>query len=257
MYVKLSQVTDLYQTSGRYVVLHNGARRVQTITANVSGRDVKSFVSDAQAAIASNVAMPAGSYVEFTGAAAAQAQSTHDLVAHSLLADTALVLLLSTVMGSRRNLLLVLVNLPFALVGGILAAFAAGGWLSIGSMVGFVTLFGITLRNSIMMMSHYENLVTREGMTWGPEVAIWGASERLSPILMAALVTALGLLPLAIGSGDPGREIEGPMAQVILGGLVTSTALNLLVLPGLALRYARFGRHEPVESDHTKLIAIA
>ncbi len=107
VYVKLSQVTDLYQTSGRYVVLHNGARRVQTITANVSGRDVKSFVSDAQAAIASNVAMPAGSYVEFTGAAAAQAQSTHDLVAHSLLADTALVLLLSTVMGSRRNLLLV------------------------------------------------------------------------------------------------------------------------------------------------------
>jgi CzcA family heavy metal efflux pump len=252
VYVRLRQVADIFQTSGRYVVLHNGARRVQTITANVSGRDVNSFVSEARTSIASSVALPAGSYVEFTGAAAAQAQSTHDLIAHSLLAGFALVLLLSLVMGSTRNLLLVLVNLPFALVGGILAVFATGGWLSIGSMVGFVTLFGITLRNSIMMMSHYEQLVTREGMTWGPEAAIRGASERLSPILMTALVTALGLLPLAIGSGDPGREIEGPMALVILGGLVTSTALNLLVLPGLALRYARFGeRDDPEETERT------
>ena len=256
VYVHLRQVADIYQTSGRYIVLHNGARRVQTITANVSGRDVNSFVSEAQTAIASSVAMPAGSYVEFTGAAAAQAQSTRDLVAHSLLAGIALVLLLSLVMGSTRNLLLVLVNVPFALVGGILAVFAAGGWLSIGSMVGFVTLFGITLRNSIMMMSHYEHLVTDEGLAWGPETAIRGASERLSPILMTALVTALGLLPLAIGSGDPGREIEGPMALVILGGLVTSTALNLLVLPGLALRYARFGKAtDPGESEQTKPVA--
>ena len=164
---------------------------------------------------ASSVALPAGSYVEFTGAAAAQAQSTHDLDAHSLLAGIALILLLSLVMGSIRNLLLVLVNLPFALVGGILAVFATGGWLSTGSMVGFVTLFGITLCNSIMMMSHYKQLVTGEGLTWGLVAAIRGASERLSPILMTALVTALGLLPLAIGSGDPGREIEGSMALVI------------------------------------------
>ena len=244
VYVNLRQVADIYETSGRYIVLHSGARRVQTITANVTGRDVNSFVSEAKGAVASGVALPEGSYVEFTGAAAAQAQSTHDLVAHSLLAGIGLILLLSLVMGSTRNLLLVLVNLPFALVGGILAVFATGGWLSIGSMVGFVTLFGITLRNSIMLMSHYENLVTSEGLEWGPEAAIRGASERLSPILMTALVTALGLLPLAMGSGDPGREIEGPMALVILGGLVTSTALNLLVLPGLALRYARFGKRD-------------
>ena len=243
-FVPLRQVADIFETSGRYIVLHNGARRVQTITANVSGRDVNSFVAEAQRSIASSVNLPAGGYVEFTGAAAAQAQSTHDLIAHSLLAGVALILLLSLVMGSTRNLMLVLVNLPFALVGGILAVFAGGGWLSIGSMVGFVTLFGITLRNSIMMLSHYEQLVMQEGLAWGPEVAIRGASERLAPILMTALVTALGLLPLAIGSGDPGREIEGPMALVILGGLVTSTALNLLILPGLALRYARFGTRD-------------
>jgi CzcA family heavy metal efflux pump len=248
MYIQLRQLADIYETSGRYIVLHNGARRVQAITCNVAGRDINSFVAEAKAQIGSSVKLPVGSYVEFTGAAEAQARSTHDLIVHSLLAGIALILLLSLVMGSTRNLLLVLVNLPFALVGGILAVFAGGGWLSIGSMVGFVTLFGITLRNSIMMLSHYEHLVTVEGMTWGYEAAIRGASERLSPILMTALVTALGLLPLALGSGDPGREIEGPMALVILGGLVTSTALNLLVLPGLALRYAHFRNRDSVTS---------
>jgi len=143
-----------------------------------------------------------------------------------------------------RNLLLVLVNMPFALIGGVLAVFAAGGSLSLGSLVGFVTLFGITTRNSIMMISHFEHLVQQEGLTWGLEAAIRGASERLLPILMTALVTALGLLPLAIGAGEAGREIEGPMAIVILGGLLTSTVLNLLVLPTLALRYGKFTARE-------------
>src|SRR5207249_8177862 len=151
-----------------------------------------------------------------------------------------IVLLLSIVFGNPRNLLLVLVNLPFALIGGVLAVFATGGSLSLGSLVGFVTLFGITTRNSIMMISHFEHLVKEEGMTWGLQTAIRGASERLLPILMTALVTALGLLPLAIGAGEAGREIEGPMAMVILGGLLTSTVLNLLVLPTLALRYGKF-----------------
>ena len=113
-------------------------------------------------------------------------------------------------------------------------------WALIGGLVGFVTLFGITTRNSIMMISHFEHLVQQEGMTWGLETAIRGASERLLPILMTALVTGLGLLPLALGAGEAGREIEGPMAIVILGGLLTSTALNLLVLPTLALRYGVF-----------------
>src|SRR5207342_395341 len=112
--------------------------------------------------------------------------------------------------------------------------------VTIGSLVGFVTLFGITTRNSIMMVSHFEHLVNEEGVAWGPEAALRGASERLMPILMTATVTALGLLPLAIGSGEAGREIEGPMAIVILGGLITSTILNLLVLPTLALRYGSF-----------------
>lgn len=121
-----------------------------------------------------------------------------------------------------------------------MAVLFSSGVLSVGSLVGFVTLFGISLRNSIMMLSHYEHLVVTEGVTWGTEAMLRGAQERLAPILMTALVTALGLLPLALGSSAPGREIEGPMAIVILGGLFTSTALNLLVLPGLALRYGKF-----------------
>ncbi len=238
-YVLLRQLADIYETSGRYIILHEGARRVQTVTCNVQGRDPTSFVTEAKSRI-SKLSFPPGTYVEFAGTAAAQAESRHDLLVYSLLAGLGIVLLLSVVMGNYRNLLLVLANLPFALVGGVLAVVITGGTLSLGSLIGFVTLFGITLRNSIMMISHYEHLVGTEKMDWGLETALRGASERLAPILMTALVTGLGLLPLAIGSGDPGREIEGPMAIVIVGGLVTSTALNLLVLPALALRFGRF-----------------
>ncbi len=241
-YIFLRQIADIYEAPGRYTVTHDGGRRVQAVTCNMSGRDFNSFISDAGKQISGKILFPPGTYVEFTGAAQAQAQSRRNLLVHSLLAALGIVILLSVVVGHYRNLLLVILNLPFALVGGILIVIASGGRLSIGSMVGFVTLFGITLRNSIMLISHFEHLVRYENMPWGLDTALTGASERLVPILMTASVTAFGLLPLAIGSGAPGREIEGPMALVILGGLVTSTALNLLMLPTLALRYGRFER---------------
>lgn len=243
-YVHLQQLADVYETAGRYIILHEGARRVQTVTCNVIGRDVSSFVAEARRRVPAAVALPPGTYVEFGGTAEAQAQSQRDLLVHAGLAGIGIIVLLTIVMGNARNLLLVLVNIPFALVGGVLAVFASDGWLSIGSLVGFVTLFGITVRNSIMMISRYEYLTTVEGEPWGLQTAFRGASERLVPILMTALVTGLGLLPLAIGSGEPGREIEGPMAIVILGGLTTSTLLNLLILPTLASRYGRFGKEE-------------
>lgn len=240
-YVRLRQLADIQKTLGRYAILHEGARRVQTITSNVTGTDVSSFVKEAKKQIQSKVHFTPGTYLDFTGTAEAQAQSSKDLLIHSLIAGVGIFLLLSIVMGGMRNLGLVLLNIPFALLGGILAAYASGGILSIGALVGFVTLFGITIRNSIMMISHFEHLVSQEGAQWGQETVIRGASERLVPILMTALVTALGLLPLALGSGAPGREIEGPMAIVILGGLASSTLLNLLVLPTLALRFGSFG----------------
>ncbi len=244
IYLTLGQVANVYESSGRFSILHDGARRVQTITANVSGRDVPSFVADARRQLQQKMALPAGSYVEFGGTAEAEAQSRRSLILHSALAGLGILLLLSIVLMNARNQLLVLVNLPFALVGGVLIVLVTGSTLSLGGLIGFVTLFGITLRNSIMMISHYEHLITEEGMTWGPQTALRGAIERLIPILMTATVTGLGLLPLALGSGNSGREIEGPMAIVILGGLITSTALNLLVLPTLALRYGKFEKVE-------------
>ncbi|MHB1862336.1 MAG: efflux RND transporter permease subunit [Gemmatimonadaceae bacterium] len=239
-YVRLDQLADIAESSGRYEVQHVGARRVQTITANVAGGNVTGFVAEAQRRIAQQVRLPAGVYLQWSGQAEAQAQSRRDLLLDSLVAALGIVLLLSVVTRNRRNLLLVLVNAPFALVGGVFAVFASGGLLTLGSLVGFVTLFGITLRNSIMMISHFEHLVAVEGQPWGFETAIHGAADRMAPILMTSLVTALGLLPLAIGMNAPGREIEGPMALVILGGLATSMALNLLVLPTLALRFGDF-----------------
>jgi CzcA family heavy metal efflux pump len=240
--VRLGALADVYLTTGRYSVVHEGARRRQAVTCNVSGRDLASFVAEAKTRMRGAVRLPPGVYAEWTGVAEARARTQRELLLHSVLAAVAIVVLLSLVFKSARNLLLVMANLPFALVGGVLAVFLTGSWLSVGSLVGFVTLFGITMRNSIMMVSHFEHLVEEERMTWGSAAALRGAAERLVPVVATALVTGLGLLPIALGSGEPGREIEGPMAIVILGGLVTSTLLNVLVLPTLALRYGRFER---------------
>jgi Cu/Ag efflux pump CusA len=244
----LKELAEIFPATGRFSILHEGGRRRQTVTCSTSGRDVSSFVEEAKKQVAAKVNFPAGTYPLFSGAAEAEEKAQHELLVHSAIAAVGILLLLTVVFHNWRNLMLVLANIPFALVGGVLALWLTNLFdpsesaLTIGSLVGFVTLFGITTRNSIMMISHYEHLVTQEEMTWGVEAAMRGASERLMPILMTATVTALGLLPLAIGSGEAGREIEGPMAIVILGGLLTSTALNLLVLPTLALRYGRFNR---------------
>lgn len=246
--VPLAELADIYGTQGRAMLLHDGARRRQAVTCNVEGRDVASFVADAQAAVAHHVSFAAGTYPVFGGEAEARAEAQQELLLHSGLASIGIILLLTIVMRNLPNVLLVLMNLPFALVGGVVAVYLTGGSISIGGLVGFVTLFGITTRNSIMLMSHYEHLVASEGQTWGTATAIRGASERLVPILMTALVTGLGLLPIAVGANAAGREIEGPMAVVILGGLTTSTLLNLLVLPTLALRWGKFVAPAAVES---------
>jgi CzcA family heavy metal efflux pump len=238
--VELGAVADVARTTGRFLIAHVGARRVQTVTGNVRGGDVEAVTAALESRLAPASALPAGVYAEVGGTGTAQRAARRELLRDSLLAGAGIVMLLWVAFGERSRLLLVLANLPFALVGGVLAVFATGGLLSLGSLVGFVTLFGIATRNAVMLISHYDHLVSEEGVPWGREAATRGALERLGPILMTALVTALGLLPLAIGSGDPGREIEGPMAIVILGGLLTSTMLSLFVLPTLALRYGRF-----------------
>ncbi len=238
--VELYQVADIARTTGRFGIAHVGTRRVQTVTANTSGRDIDGLTRDLESRLEQGITLPAGVYAEVGGSGAAQRAARAELLRNSLLAAAGILMLLWLAFGERSRLLLVVANLPFALVGGVLAVFVTGGLLSLGSLVGFVTLFGIATRNAVMLVSHFDHLVRQEGEHWGPRAAVRGAMERLGPILMTALVTALGLLPLALGSGDPGREIEGPMAIVILGGLTTSTLLSLFVLPTLALRFGRF-----------------
>ena len=147
---------------------------------------------------------------------------------------------------SLRLGLLSFLTLPSALVGGVLAAYAGGGVISLGSLVGFLTVLGIAARNGIMLISHFQHLEREEGMPFGPELVLRGARERLAPILMTALATGLALVPLVVAGSIPGHEIEHPMAVVILGGLVTSTLLNLLLMPSL---YLRFGKGRRGDSD--------
>ncbi|MCI2810954.1 efflux RND transporter permease subunit [Eoetvoesiella caeni] len=247
--VPLRDLASLRQVSSRYQISHDGGRRMQTVSVSVGGRAVSDFVREAQARVNREITMPKGTYAVFAGESEARSQSLHDLLVYGAMAGVGIALLLFLALKNQRSIALVMANLPFALVGGVLSVALTGGDLSLGGMVGFVTLFGISLRNSIMLISHYEHLVHVDRMPWCMQTAVRGAAERLIPILMTALVTAFALLPLALTSGAAGNEIEGPMAIVILGGLATSTLLNLIVLPILALHYGRFEVDALAESN--------
>lgn len=238
--ISLSQVADIRHSEGRYNILHQDAQRKQTVTANLVDRDMDAFMQELKHKVLNEIPFSIHSYPEFTGAAVEQAQAKKDLLLHSLLASAGVLIFIYIAMGSLRHVLLTLVNLPFSLIGGVVAVVLTGATMSIGSIVGFITLFGITVRNSIMLISHYQHLVEVEGKTWNLQTAILGAQERLPSILMTALVTALAMLPIAFNSDNPGREIMGPMAAIIIGGLASSTVLNLLLLPSMLLRYGRF-----------------
>jgi len=235
----LSDFADLSVVDGRFMILHDNAQRVQTVTVELAGRNPAEFVAAARAALRRQVRWPPGSYPVFGGDAAAASKATHELLAHAALAGAGVVVLLALALRRWRPVLLVLLNLPFALVGGVLVALLDDATLSLGGLVGFVTLFGISVRNALMLLAHYRELVQAEGCAWNAQTVQRGAAERLLPILLTALVTALGLAPLALTAGAPGNEVEGPMAAVILGGLLTSTLLNLAVLPALAGRFLR------------------
>ncbi|OYV41442.1 MAG: CusA/CzcA family heavy metal efflux RND transporter [Rhodospirillales bacterium 20-64-7] len=253
IFVPLRNLIHVSPGSGAYDLQHQGGLRVQSVTSDVEGRSVSAFVADATKRINQEVKVPAGVYISFSGAAEAEAGAQRDLAIKSVAAGVCILLLLSFVARNGRNLLIIIANVPFALVGGIGAVALSGGVLSLGSLVGFVTLFGITLRNAIMMIAHFRHITEIGGKDWSDETAIEGACDRLPAILMTSLVTGLGLLPLAVSANQSGREIEGPMAIVILGGLVTSMILNLLVVPSLARRYGRFERSS--QSDPLLLAA--
>ena len=218
-------------------ITREAASRYTEVTCNVRGRDLGSVARDIEINVR-GVHFARGYHPEFLGEYAAQQASKNRILMLSLLAVIGIFLILYTDFSSLRLALLVLLSLPFALVGGVFSVIITGGVLSLGSLVGFVTVLGIAARNTIMLISHYRHLEKEESLPFGFGLIMRGALERLAPILMTALAAALALLPIILGGNRPGHEIEHPMAVVIVGGLVSSTVLNLLVMPVL---YWRFG----------------
>ena len=237
--VPLRQVAKVYLAEGRTSISHEGGLRRRVVTTNPDPENVAKVTKAVEATVAQKVKLPAGTYVTYTGTAEGAAAAQRELLFNVTLAAGGIVALLLMAFSSGRQVMLILGSAPFALVGGVIAVAATGASLSLGSLVGFVTLFGIAARNAILLVSHAEHLVEAEGQAWSLETVIRATRERVTPILMTALVTALGLLPLAIQTGQAGREIQGPMAIVILGGLVTSTIMSLFLLPSLVWRFGR------------------
>ena len=239
--VPLGEVADIHVGPMLNQITREAATRKIDVTCNVSGRDLGSVAREIEERVRA-IPFDPGFHPEVLGEYEARRESRNRLLGLSALALLGIALVLHTDFGSLRLVLLVLGSLPFALIGGVLGVALTGAVLSLGSLVGFVTVLGIAARNAIMLVSHYRHLEEEEGMAFGPELVLRGAEERLAPILMTALATALALLPIVAGGALPGHEIEHPMAVVITGGLVTSTLLNLLFMPALYLRYGRGAR---------------
>ena len=229
------------------MIARDGGQRRQIVTVNPTRSDVFGFERDARSAIAAKIKIPPGVSLSFTGVAAGQAAATRQIALNVAVAAIAIVGLLILAFGGARAAALILAGTPFALVGGVIAIALTGGVLSLGALVGFVTLFGIAARNAILLVAHVDHLVDEEAQPFNRATVMRATEERVTPILMTALVTALGLLPLAIEAGQAGREVQGPMAAVILGGLVTSTVMSLMLLPALILRYRHALPGEPLE----------
>jgi Cu/Ag efflux pump CusA len=229
-------------------IKREGASRRIDVTCNAEGRDLGSVARAIKERVRT-LSFDRGYHPEFLGEYAARQESQRRLLLLSELAVLGILVLLHAEFRSWRLTLLIFLTLPFALIGGVLGGFLSGGVLSLGSLVGFVTVLGVAARNGIMLLSHYQHLETVEGEPFGLSLIVRGAEERLAPILMTALCAGLGLVPLVLAGNKPGHEIEFPMAVVILGGLITSTVLNLVLMPAL---YSRFGHSRTIPDAATR-----
>lgn len=227
--VPLSEVCEVVSTAGPNTISRENAQRKLVVSANVEGRDMRSVVSDMQRAIGEKVQLPEGYHIEYGGQFESEASASRLLLALSVVSIVVIYLLLYLQFRSWRQAVVVLLNLPLALIGGALALVFTGGVLSIPAFIGFISLFGIATRGGMLLVDRYNEL-SRTGLA-SRDCVLQGSQDRLLPIVMTALSSALALIPLALGSDLPGNEIQSPMAQVMLGGLLTSTLLNLIVVP--------------------------
>jgi Cu/Ag efflux pump CusA len=237
--VPIRLLADVRREEGPNMVLRENVQRRIVISCNVAGRDLGSVINDIRSNVVRAVPMPAGYRVEYGGQFESQQTASRRLGLLFVAVIAGLFMLLVLALGRAGDAVIVMVNLPLALIGGVAGVYLAGGVLSVASMIGFITLFGIATRNGIMLVSHIQHLMNDEGVTDFREAVERGAHERLVPILMTAMAAGLALIPLASGGGKTGSEIQTPMAIVILCGLTTSTLLNMIVVPTLYLRYAR------------------
>ena len=242
-HVPLGDLADLEIVPAPNEIKHEKASRRIDITCNVKGRDLGSVAREVEEAV-KKLDFPQGYHPEFLGEYAARAESQRRLFALSGLSLIGILLLLHVDFRSWKLTAIVALTIPFALVGGVAGVMLDNQIISLGSLVGFVTVLGIAARNGIMLVSHYRHLEEQEGEPFGQALVQRGSEERLAPILMTVLATGLALVPLVWGGNLPGHEIEYPMAIVILGGLVTSTILNLFLLPPIYLAFGRVTRHE-------------
>jgi CzcA family heavy metal efflux pump len=236
--VRLDTIADVRIAPTPNVIERENLSRRIDVSANARGRDLGDVVGDVNDRL-DTVGFPRGYHAELLGEFAERQAAQRRMLLFGIGAAVAIFLLLQASFRSWRLATLSLLTLPMALVGGALAAFIGGGVLSLGSLVGFFTVFGIAARNGILMINHFQYLERHEGESFGPALVLRGARERLSPILMTTLATGLAIVPLVVGGNVPGQEIEHPLAVVVLGGLLTSTLLNLFVVPALYLRFAK------------------
>ena len=240
--VPVSAVADVREDRSPNFISRENVQRKITVTANVSGRDLGSVVEDVQSAVAARVQLPTGYRVEYSGQFESSQQAASLLLWLSIAVVIAMFFILAAAFASGSLAALIMVNLPLALIGGIAGVFVSGGVLSIASIIGLIALLGIAVRNGIMLVSHIEYLRHQEGVTDLRRAVVQGSIDRVVPILMTALCTGLALVPVALGAGEPGSEIQAPMASVIIFGLASSTALNMLVVP--AAYYALYVRRD-------------
>lgn len=240
--IPLAMVADIIVDKGPNYIQRENAQRKIVVQANVTGRDLNSVVQEIEAKIASAVPMPQGYFVEFGGQFESEREATRTVTIFSLISIVAILVALYMEFGNFRQASLIMANLPLALIGGIMAVFVTDKIITIASLVGFITLFGIAVRNGILMVSHYNHLIDEEGLSLRDAV-VQGSMERLTPVLMTALCAGLALIPLALSGHKPGSEIQSPMSIVILGGLLTATFLNMIVIPVL---YLMFGSKQTV-----------